>query len=97
MERLKKMTNKRLPPGEGGPKGGGGGGERSKHFPKSEGGEGEEGGLPSTTDEVEAEEAPQIPDDLSILDALTAIPVVEDEILYAVPVCAPYTSMSNFK
>ncbi|MCL4121460.1 UNVERIFIED_CONTAM: hypothetical protein GTU68_039072, partial [Idotea baltica] len=39
----------------------------------------------------------QLPDDLSILSALTAIPLSEDELLYAIPVCAPYSSMTSFK
>ena len=47
--------------------------------------------------EEEEDESAQVPDDLSILDALTAIPVPDDELLYAVPVCAPYTTMTNYK
>lgn len=43
------------------------------------------------------EEAAQIADDLNIINALTAVPVAEDELLYAVPTCAPYAAMSNFK
>ncbi|KAK8390645.1 hypothetical protein O3P69_010388 [Scylla paramamosain] len=48
-------------------------------------------------EEEEDEEAAQVADDLAILDALTALPVAEDELLFAVPVCAPYNTMTNYK
>lgn len=48
-------------------------------------------------EEEEDEEATQVADDLAILDALTALPVPEDELLFAVPVCAPYNTMTNYK
>lgn len=48
-------------------------------------------------EEGEEEETEKVPDDLSIVNALTALPVAEDELLYAVPVCAPYATMANFK
>ncbi|XP_045605121.2 ribosome quality control complex subunit NEMF isoform X1 [Procambarus clarkii] len=48
-------------------------------------------------EEDEEEEASQIADDLNIINSLTAVPVVEDELLYTIPVCAPYTAMTNFK
>lgn len=32
-----------------------------------------------------------------MLDSLTGCPVVEDELLYAIPVCAPYSTMLNYK
>ncbi|ROT82833.1 Serologically defined colon cancer antigen 1-like protein [Penaeus vannamei] len=38
-----------------------------------------------------------IADDLNIVNALTAQPVAEDELLYAIPVCAPYSTMANYK
>lgn len=35
--------------------------------------------------------------DVMMLDSLTGCPVVEDELLYAIPVCAPYSTMLNYK
>uniref|UniRef100_A0A182VZW9 NFACT RNA-binding domain-containing protein n=1 Tax=Anopheles minimus TaxID=112268 RepID=A0A182VZW9_9DIPT len=35
--------------------------------------------------------------DLDMLDALTGLPVEEDELLFAVPVVAPYQSLHNYK
>ena len=32
-----------------------------------------------------------------MLDALTGCPVPEDIMLYAIPVCAPYTAISSYK
>ena len=32
-----------------------------------------------------------------MLDALTGCPVTEDELLYAIPVCAPYNALQNYK
>lgn len=32
-----------------------------------------------------------------MLDSLTGIPYAEDELLYAVPVVAPYTALTNYK
>ncbi|XP_078313249.1 ribosome quality control complex subunit NEMF-like isoform X1 [Crassostrea virginica] len=37
------------------------------------------------------------PDDVMMLDSLTGCPVMEDELLYAIPVCAPYSTMLNYK
>lgn len=37
------------------------------------------------------------PDDVMMLDSLTGCPVAEDELLYAIPVCAPYSTMLNYK
>jgi len=34
---------------------------------------------------------------LTLLDALTGIPRADDTLLYAVPMCGPYSAMSNFK
>ena len=36
-------------------------------------------------------------DEMKILDSLTGQPLVEDNLLFAVPVCAPYSSMQNYK
>lgn len=35
--------------------------------------------------------------DVDILNALTGIPLPEDELLYAVPVVAPYTTLMPYK
>lgn len=35
--------------------------------------------------------------DVMMLDSLTGCPVAEDELLYAIPVCAPYSTMLNYK
>jgi hypothetical protein len=32
-----------------------------------------------------------------MLDSLTGLPLPEDELLFAVPVCAPYTTLLNYK
>ena len=32
-----------------------------------------------------------------MLDSFTGCPVSEDIILYAIPVCAPYTAVTNYK
>ena len=39
----------------------------------------------------------QLADDLAILSALTGQPDAEDELLYCIPVCAPYSALSNYK
>merc|ERR1712200_84212 len=52
-----------------------------------EGGEGEE------EDKVQV----QVNDETDMLDSLTGIPVGEDELLFAVPVCAPYSTLVNYK
>merc|ERR1711872_56603 len=36
-------------------------------------------------------------DETDMLDGLTGKPVAEDELLFAVPVCAPYTTLINYK
>lgn len=48
-------------------------------------------------DEEDEDESSQIADDLNIINTLTAIPVAEDELLYTIPMVAPYTAMANFK
>lgn len=35
--------------------------------------------------------------DGSILDSLTGLPHPEDVLMFAVPVCAPYMALSNYK
>ncbi|XP_063613689.1 ribosome quality control complex subunit NEMF-like isoform X2 [Penaeus indicus] len=57
----------------------------------------DEQGKKEEDQEEEEEDTPQIADDLNIVNALTAQPVAEDELLYAIPVCAPYSTMANYK
>jgi hypothetical protein len=37
------------------------------------------------------------PSETQMLDSLTGIPYAEDELLFAVPVVAPYTALTNYK
>jgi len=46
--------------------------------------------------EVEEEKA-AVNDETDMLDSLTGMPVVEDELLFAIPVCAPYSTLVNYK
>lgn len=60
----------------------------------------EEGKRPQEEEEADDdddEETGQLSDDVAILKALTGQPVPEDELLYCVPVCAPYTALANYK
>lgn len=41
--------------------------------------------------------SPASQEQLTILDALTGCPVAEDLLLYAIPVCGPYSAMLNYK
>ena len=36
-------------------------------------------------------------DQLSVLDSLTGCPLEEDGLLFAIPVCAPYQALTNYK
>ncbi|XP_071079995.1 ribosome quality control complex subunit NEMF-like [Haliotis cracherodii] len=45
----------------------------------------------------EDKEATQQAEDIQILNSLTGCPVTEDELLYAIPVCAPYNTLTNYK
>ncbi|XP_050405953.1 ribosome quality control complex subunit NEMF [Patella vulgata] len=49
------------------------------------------------SDDEKDDEATQQIGDLQILETLTGLPLPEDEILYAVPMCAPYNSLTNYK
>jgi len=35
--------------------------------------------------------------DAAMLDSLTGIPTAEDILLFCVPVCAPYTALTNYR
>jgi len=43
------------------------------------------------------EEKAAVNDETDMLDSLTGVPVDEDELLFAVPVCAPYNTLINYK
>merc|ERR1712200_108475 len=43
------------------------------------------------------EEERVVNDETDMLDSLTGLPVDEDELLFAVPVCAPYNTLLNYK
>lgn len=38
-----------------------------------------------------------IKEQLSVLDTLTGCPIPEDILVYAIPVCAPYSAILNYK
>jgi len=63
--------------------------------------EGQEGSLknPEDTENSEDEEADKQtdPSEIQMLDSLTGIPYTEDELLFAVPVVAPYSALTNYK
>lgn len=48
-------------------------------------------------EDEEEDESGQLGDDLAILSELTGQPVAEDELLYTIPVCAPYSALANYK
>lgn len=50
-------------------------------------------------DNSEDDEADKItdPSETQMLDSLTGIPYAEDELLFAVPVVAPYSALTNYK
>ncbi|KAJ2123126.1 hypothetical protein IW147_002819 [Coemansia sp. RSA 720] len=44
------------------------------------------------------DEVPELPmEQLNVLDTLTASPLPDDNLSFAIPVCAPYTSLSSYK
>lgn len=49
------------------------------------------------SDVGEAVEEVTVAADVDMLDTLTGIPVPEDELLFAIPVVAPYNTLHNFK
>ncbi|PVD25548.1 hypothetical protein C0Q70_13204 [Pomacea canaliculata] len=51
----------------------------------------------SDGEQVGADEETQKTDDIQILNSLTGQPHPEDELLYAIPCCAPYNAMTNYK
>lgn len=57
------------------------------------------GFLINSGDESEEEPAPEpvVNTDLEALNSLTGNPLLEDELLFAVPVVAPYNAVQNYK
>ncbi len=47
--------------------------------------------------EVDEDAENPIANDTDILSAMTGIPLTEDELLYAVPVVAPYSTLMPYK
>lgn len=47
--------------------------------------------------ELEDVDNPAVEDSENLLDSLTGLPHPEDVLLFAVPVCAPYTALSSYK
>ena len=47
--------------------------------------------------DLEPEEPANVNVEIDLLDSLTGIPVQEDELLFAVPVVAPYNTMTSYK
>lgn len=43
------------------------------------------------------EDEPGVQVDIDMIDALTGVPLPDDELLFAVPVVAPYNTLSNYK
>lgn len=55
---------------------------------------------PSKADGEESdgpEEEPTVAADVNMLESLTGIPIPEDELLFAIPVVAPYSTLLNYK
>uniref|UniRef100_A0A8C2Q1U5 Ribosome quality control complex subunit NEMF n=1 Tax=Cyprinus carpio TaxID=7962 RepID=A0A8C2Q1U5_CYPCA len=50
-----------------------------------------------TSQKNEDAEAAEDPDGENILDSLTGLPHLDDVLMFAVPVCAPYMALSNYK
>lgn len=61
--------------------------EKAESINKTEGNENSEDDETEPTDQSE----------IQMLDSLTGIPYTEDELLFAVPVVAPYTALTNYK
>jgi hypothetical protein len=49
------------------------------------------------SDGGEAVEEVTVAADVDMLDSLTGLPVPEDELLFAIPVVAPYSTLLNYK
>lgn len=49
------------------------------------------------TDDYDATEEVQVATEMDMINTLTGVPVGEDELLFAVPVVAPYNTLQNYK
>lgn len=49
------------------------------------------------SDGAEVVEEVTVTADVDMLDSLTGLPVPEDELLFAIPVVAPYNTLLNYK
>jgi len=58
---------------------------------------GKEKGEQHDSDGEKEEEVEVVQDDVNIMNSLTGLPVTEDELMYAIPVCAPYNALQNYK
>lgn len=47
--------------------------------------------------EDDEEDKPTDPSETQMLDSLTGLPYAEDELLFAIPVVAPYNALTNYK
>ncbi|XP_017776836.1 PREDICTED: nuclear export mediator factor NEMF homolog [Nicrophorus vespilloides] len=52
---------------------------------------------PNVEQHFDVEDEPVVQADVDMIDALTGIPTTEDELLFAVPVVAPYNTLSQYK
>lgn len=61
--------------------------------------DGQEEPIKTTEDNENSEDETEATDqsEIQMLDSLTGIPYTEDELLFAVPVVAPYTALTNYK
>uniref|UniRef100_A0A8C2T7V0 Ribosome quality control complex subunit NEMF n=1 Tax=Coturnix japonica TaxID=93934 RepID=A0A8C2T7V0_COTJA len=59
--------------------------------------ESEDPALEEQQDEKDEQDQDQPGDGTALLDSLTGQPHAEDILLFAVPICAPYTAMTNYK
>lgn len=53
--------------------------------------------VPADNEDEEEDKAPVVNDETDMLDTLTGLPLPEDELLFAVPVVAPYSTILNYK
>lgn len=60
--------------------------ERLPLVPKSE-----------TVEDGAEDEEPVVQDELDMINSLTGVPFTDDELLFAVPVVAPYNALTNYK
>ncbi|XP_060516930.1 ribosome quality control complex subunit NEMF homolog [Cylas formicarius] len=52
---------------------------------------------PKESNDVNDDDEPTVQAEVDMIDSLTGIPFADDELLFAVPVVAPYNTLSNYK